>query len=216
MHIFLDESGDLGFDFNDKKPSRYFVITLLVCDNQETVTIIKKAIERTLKNKIAGHKELGNQQELKGSSIPFNIKAYFYKNISRADSWKIYSIILDKKTAFKKLTLPIDTHRLYNILANHLLKQVDFARAKTVNLLIDKSKNRDGINAFDDMLKLSLNVILPLNVPLNISHIPSHKSYGIQAVDLFCWGLFRKYMHADEEWYYLFKDKIAYEKNFLV
>ena len=30
MIIYLDESGDLGFDFENKQPSRYFVITVLV------------------------------------------------------------------------------------------------------------------------------------------------------------------------------------------
>jgi len=27
MYLYLDESGDLGFDFKNKKPSRFFVIT---------------------------------------------------------------------------------------------------------------------------------------------------------------------------------------------
>jgi len=34
MFIFLDESGDLGFDFENKSPSQKFVITLLVCESR--------------------------------------------------------------------------------------------------------------------------------------------------------------------------------------
>jgi len=30
--IYLDESGDLGFDFEHKKPSKKFVIAVLVCE----------------------------------------------------------------------------------------------------------------------------------------------------------------------------------------
>ena len=30
LHLFLDESGDLGFDFVNKKPSKFFTITILV------------------------------------------------------------------------------------------------------------------------------------------------------------------------------------------
>lgn len=86
---------------------------------------------------------------------------------------------------------------------------------KTVNLFVDRSKNRDGINEFDEMLRVSLNTILPLNVPLNISHIRSGESYGIQAVDLFCWGIYRKYVHLDEEWYDFFQSRIVYEQRFL-
>ena len=40
-YIFLDESGDLGFDTN-KKNSRYFVVTILFTEN-------KNAIEKTVK-----------------------------------------------------------------------------------------------------------------------------------------------------------------------
>ena len=56
--------------------------------------------------------------------------------------------------------------------------------------------------------------MLPLNVPLNIRHMCSHQSYGIQAVDLFCWGIFRRYERGDEEWYRKFSDKIVYEQRF--
>ena len=66
-----------------------------------------------------------------------------------------------------------------------------------------------------DMLRVTMDTILPLNVPFNISHIRSHESYGIQAVDLFCWGIYRKYVHHDEEWYDVFQDKIVYEQRFL-
>jgi hypothetical protein len=215
MYIYLDESGDLGFDFIDKNPSSHFIITLLVCDNQDAAKIIKKAAERTIKNKIHGKNKHHHINELKGTGTTFDVKSYFFKNANKNNSWKIYSIILDKKAVLNKLSHPINKHRVYNVLANHLLKQVDFSGASVINLLIDQSKNRDGINEFDDMLKVNLDTILPLNVPFNISHIRSHQSYGIQAVDLFCWGLFRKYVHCDEEWYGLFKSKVVYEQRFL-
>ena len=35
--IFLDESGDMGFD--NPKASKYFIVTLLVCDVKEEVEI---------------------------------------------------------------------------------------------------------------------------------------------------------------------------------
>ena len=50
--IYLDESGDLGFDFNNKGTPRYFIITLLVCRNKKTVEHVKNAVKKTLKNKL--------------------------------------------------------------------------------------------------------------------------------------------------------------------
>lgn len=213
MHIYLDESGDLGFEFGDRNPSSHFIITLLVCDNQESAKAVKKSVEKTIKNKM--NTKNHNTHELKGTGANLGIKTYFFKNAAKNNSWKIYSIILDKKILLNKLTGPIDKHRIYNVLANHLLKQVDFSFASTINLFVDWSKNRDGINEFDDMLRVTMDTILPLNVPFNISHIRSHESYGIQAVDLFCWGIYRKYVHRDEEWYDIFHCKIVYEQRFL-
>jgi len=34
--IYLDESGDLGFDFSKAKTTSTFIITLLVCDGAES------------------------------------------------------------------------------------------------------------------------------------------------------------------------------------
>lgn len=75
MHIYLDESGDLGFEFNDKNPSSYFVITLLVCDNHESAKAVKKSIEKTSKNKINAKSQ--KLYELKGTCSNLNIKTYF-------------------------------------------------------------------------------------------------------------------------------------------
>ncbi len=52
MIIYLDESGDLGFDFNGKNPSRKFVITILVCNGQNVSREFRKAVRRTIKNKL--------------------------------------------------------------------------------------------------------------------------------------------------------------------
>jgi hypothetical protein len=51
MYIYLDESGDLGFDFSKTKTTKKFVITLLVCDTPMAPAIFKKAVHRTLRNK---------------------------------------------------------------------------------------------------------------------------------------------------------------------
>ena len=52
MHIFLDESGDLGFDFTSRKPSKFFTITLLVCKDKHSLDTIEIAVYRTIKNKL--------------------------------------------------------------------------------------------------------------------------------------------------------------------
>jgi len=49
--IFLDEAGDLGFDFKNKSPSTHFCITLLVCKNKHTLFKIKSAVKKNIGKK---------------------------------------------------------------------------------------------------------------------------------------------------------------------
>jgi hypothetical protein len=62
MFIYLDESGDLGFDFTKSKTTRHFVITLLVCDGRSVHVQFEKAVRRTLKNKLNRKKNQGRYE----------------------------------------------------------------------------------------------------------------------------------------------------------
>ena len=62
MHIFLDESGDLGFDFLKGGTSRYFVITILVASHYDLTAL---AIKRTLKTKFNQKKKIRQIAELR-------------------------------------------------------------------------------------------------------------------------------------------------------
>ena len=81
MFIFLDESGDLGFNPN-KNNSQHFTITLLVCEDKQVQDQIKKAVRRTLKNKI-NHKAKKKRivEELKGTGTSIDVKKYFYERM---------------------------------------------------------------------------------------------------------------------------------------
>ena len=56
MYLCLDESGDLGFDFENKKSSHYFVITLLAVSEAKSIKVINKAVVKTLDTKL-NHKK---------------------------------------------------------------------------------------------------------------------------------------------------------------
>jgi hypothetical protein len=52
-------------------------------------------------------------------------------------------------------------------------------------------------------------------IPLEIKHKNSCSDYGLNAVDLFSWGIFRKYERKDWEWYNIFKEKIKFDDIYL-
>lgn len=215
MYLYLDESGDLGFDFENKKPSRFFVITLLAIAEPKSIKIINNAVTRTLDKKL-NHKKKKHRLnlELKGSTTTLAVKKYFLDYIDRhATDLNIYSIILDKLSVLERIKKPIK-ERIYNHMTYQLLEKIQFPNVGHVNLTVDRSKNTLGIKEFNDFLYSNLNLRLDLATKLYISHDNSEKHKGIQAADIFCYGIARKYELKDESWYSFFKDKIKIECKF--
>lgn len=216
MFIFLDESGCLGFDFTKKKTSKKFVITILVLQNIDTVGKVRKAVRRTLKNKLnakKGNKRIVN--ELKGTRTALAVKEFFYRNMPR-EGWKIYTVVLNKPRVNNELRTKTGKKKLYNFLARFLLEKLDLSEAgQTVNLIMDRCKNKAEIKDFNHYVANQLEGLLPLHIFLNITHESSQENTGLQAVDLFCWGIARKYERDDFKWYDIFKKNIRFETGYL-
>src|ERR1700722_7946419 len=102
ISMFLDESGDLGFDFSKIKTSKVFVVNILVCNNLETLDSFSYAVRRTIKNKININKKYKKDGELKASKTELSIKKYFYRQLPE-NNWGIYSYVLHKKKVYKHL-----------------------------------------------------------------------------------------------------------------
>lgn len=216
MIIYLDESGDLGFDFENKHPSEKFIITLLVCDNSMVTRGFKKSIVRTIKNKLdKGRKGNRSIRELEGTGTTISVKRYFYQHPPKK-GWYLYTIALNKRRVFDNLKTKHGKKKLYNYIARILIEQIDLHKpGNAVTLIVDKCKNKDEIADFNQYIGNQLDALLPLDVPLNIYHKNSSANAGLQAVDLFCWGVFRKYERVDLEWYEVFRPHIAYETEYL-
>lgn len=212
MYIYLDESGNLGFDFTKKESTNFFVVTLLIIKTPIANRHIQKAIERTIRTKFPKKKRAA-VFELKGSKTNIKVKRYFYGLVEECN-FEIFTLILNKRRVYDYLKG--DKERLYNYIARLLIEKCPFHKAKErVVLVLDKSKNRKEIREFNRYLLLQLEGILPLNIPLEIYHLSSHENKGIQAADLFCWGIFRKFERKDMGWYQIFKKKIAFETIYL-
>ncbi len=218
MFIYLDESGDLGFDWAKKSTTPYFIITLLVCYDDDTKNKIRKAVKRTLKNKI-NHKKNKKRitYELKGTSTRLAIKNYFYEQLPR-NGWDIYGVILNKKRVYKNLQTIQGKKKLYNFLSRFVIEKINFPDTlKSIRLVVDRCKNTaEERKDFNIYLENQLQASIPnLDVMVDILHESSHENHELQAVDLFCWGIHRKVTHGDTEWFDIFKERIKSLKTYL-
>jgi len=216
MFIYLDESGDLGFDYSKKKTTKKFVITLLVCHSDIARRELGKAVRRTLKNKLNRSKNKSRCiRELKGTNTTLQIKKYFLRNI-KSDDWAIYALALNKSRVEANLKTKIGKKKLYNFLSRFLLEKLPLSTVeRNVEMVVDRSKNKKESKDFNQYLFNQVEALLPLNTAFDIFHLSSMESAELQAADLFCWGIFRKYERDDEKWYDIFKDKISYETEYL-
>lgn len=206
IFIYMDESGCLGF--KNPRASKYFVITLLKLDGLETQKSFFTAVRRTIKNKTSRTQRKTNF-ELKGSKTDLKIKKYFLKHLP-STGWSLYSVVLKKEKKHPNNLTSEEKERLYNFLTRYLLEHVISKQdISHLDLYMDKCKNKKEITEFNAYIKSNLN--LSSSTFLNINHVTSHSNPAIQAVDLFCWGIARKYLLGEIDWYNCFNKHIKLE-----
>jgi hypothetical protein len=209
LYLYLDESGDLGFDFFGKNPSKFFTVTILTLQGEQNNRVLIKAVQKTVRRKL---RKKGNP-ELKGSHTSIEVKKYFYKLV-QAIPFEIYALTLNKIRVYDYLTKKKD--RVYNFIARNVLDRIPLEKASTrIELIIDKSKNKKEVREFNSYIIRQLESRIDPRIPLDIYHHLSHENKGLQAADIFSWGIFRKYERRDLEWYNVFKEKVRYDDRYL-
>ncbi len=211
-HLYLDESGDLGHYTDSPGASRYFVITVLEVTNDKGRKAIEKAVARTLKNKIHQSRSYQTRSinELKATNTSLAVKQYFYRQIATIP-FHLYTVILDK-TRFGN-HLQFNHNRIYRFITHLVIKALPLETASTrATFVLDKRMGGVAMREFNELLRLQIESQIPPQIPLFIDHHNSNKTKPLQAVDLFSWGIYRKYEGGDTEWYDVFREKIKFER----
>ena len=106
-YIFMDESGDLGFNFKKKKTSKYFVIAFLFIKNKKPIErIIKKLFANFSKMEVRNRGGVIHAFKEKPTTRQKLLTSLNEKDIS------IISIYLNKSKVYTKLQ--DEKHVLYN------------------------------------------------------------------------------------------------------
>lgn len=214
-YLYLDESGDLGFDFVNKKPSKFFTVTILAIRGVDNNRKLIKAVKTTLNRKLNPKKHRKRiVQELKGRSTTLEVKEYFYNKIKDLP-FGIYSITLNKRRVYERLTR--DKPRIYNFVARQVIDNIPFEKnnSNRVELICDRSKSKPEILEFNSYIRTQIQGRLDPNITIDMKHWISQETPGLQAVDMFCWGIFQKYERKDTKWLNLYTKRIVFEDLYL-
>lgn len=181
----------------------------MLVKRQEDRKRIAKAVKRTIKNKLK--KPLSF--ELKGSKQSLEIKKYFYRHVQSVD-FELYALTLNKRRVYDYLHQKKD--RVYNFISRKVLDVIPLANASVrVSLIVDRSKSNKETGEFNDYIVRQIKGKIDPQIPLDINHHLSHEDLPLQAVDLFSWGIFRKYERNDIQWYEIYREKIKYDDIYL-
>jgi len=208
LYLYLDESGDLGFDFFAKRPSKFLTVTVLAGTGVENNRRLINAVKKTIRQKLPR-----GRREMKGSKDSSVVKEYFYNRVS-AVPFAIYSVTLNKRRVYESLAKRKD--RVYNFIARNVLDRIPIEGASSrIEVIIDRSKSKKEIREFNEYIIGQMKGRIDPRVPLDVYHRTSHENLGLQAADLFSWGIFRKYERNDAEWFTIFKTKVKYDSLYL-
>ncbi len=211
VYIYMDESGDLGFDITKWRTSKFFVITFLITKDEKTPNIIMKKSFNWMK-----HKKIKIKWWVFHAFSHLESTIQKVLNIAIEYDISIMTLVLDKRKVYSYTNS--EKHVLYNIIVNKLLDAVI-----NKNLVSDKDEiihfiasrretsktlNEQFVNYLKNKHKDQPNIIFEIKTP--------HQSKGLQLVDTISFSIYKKYENNNLDFYVIFEKKIKIEDGFFV
>jgi len=209
-YIFMDESGDLGFDFSKARTTKYFIITFLFVQEKKPVERVVRSIIRslpkTMKKKHSGvlhcHDEVSS------------VRKKLLDKVNQLDDAKIMIIYLNKKKVYTKLQE--EKIILYNYVTNILLDRIFGKKIIPTHEKIHFIASKRETNRFlNDNFKSYLHNTSLHNhkIPLHVEIKTPAEEKWLQVVDFLSRSLFRKYEYGDPSYANMIQSKIIEENH---
>lgn len=209
-YIFLDESGDLGFDFTKKRTSRFFVITFLFVPHKRPIErIVKKTFTSLSPRERKGHSGALHAVD----ELPKTRKKLL-SDLAKQDTITVLTLYLDKKRVYTKLNEEKEV--LYNFIANTLLDRILVKKLVPTDEPVILIASQRETNRFLNLnFKNYLETEAQRNhkVPLTVEIKTPCQEKGLQAVDFLSWAIFRRFELGDTTYYDHVKKKIVEESS---
>ena len=201
MYIYLDESGDLGFN---ERSSKHYVIAVLATHDPKT---IENALKRyRTKIRTTSSKKYRKLGEFKFNKAPDNVKISILNIITSKDV-KLGYVHVEKKQVYPRLHEKKNEFYAYvckELLYRFLIEPHD---PKKIHLIVDRQFAEKHRENFNNYLGWKIAELLGEAEVLNIAHRDSHQEPCLQAVDLVCGAIYRCYNRHDPKYFEIIKNK---------
>jgi hypothetical protein len=201
VDIYLDESGDLGFN---PTGSKYFVVGVMATTD---TTRLNRLVKRG--NRKFGMKEKGSI-EFKFNKSRETVRQYFLKGIADTNSWIVWKAI-QKENANADLRLKKD--KLYHYVCGSALEDI-FRRthAKEIHVILDRRQSkrtlRNDLDRYIEAKFLESHAGY-FSPKLTISHFDSTKCESLQVHDFAVGSIFQGLERHNQDYTNVIKEKIV-------
>jgi len=209
MHVFVDESGNLGFN---ETSTKFFIVAYIECKSPIKLQVeMKRALKVLHQRKKYPHSD----NELKFSRMNADCRKYVLQKISECDL-SVNAVIVEKTKVHSNLKT--DIPKLYNYLVVHnilLAIRPQLVDNKKVDITFDKSLSKWRIDEFNSYVKNKASFLLNTKgtklIPDNIflAHVNSMSEPCLQATDAIAGAYFQKYEHNDDFYVDLIANKVG-------
>jgi len=207
--VYLDESGDLGFDLDKPGTSRSFLVTIIVCEDPDRMDkLVTKVFRGFSKTQVKHHHGV--------------LHAYTEDPPTRRKllGWlaqepvSILVIHLDKTRVYTKMSE--EKHLLYNYVVNILLGRLAdhhlVRPGEPVRVVASQRETSPFLNA-NFAAYLTSNAVDEHGIDLVVEIKPASAEKGLQVVDCVSWGLYRKYESGDSSYADIIAGRIIEESS---
>jgi hypothetical protein len=212
LHVFVDESGDLGFS---KTSAKYFVVAYVECN---APIKIRTDLKRLLKHLHQKGIYSRSRNELKFSRMDNYCRKKVLQKITECDA-SLGVVVMEK--ARVKPDLRKDPTILYNwsVVHNIMLSLIpQITAGNKIQITFDKSLPMWKINKFNsyatDKAKYLLNE-QGNNFPtdcISLNHMTSEREFCLQAADAVAGAYFQKHEKQNDEYVKIIEHKVGFFK----
>jgi hypothetical protein len=212
LHVFVDESGDLGFS---KAATKYFVVAYMECNAPIRIqTDLKRLLKHLHQKKIYSR----SRNELKFSRMDDYCRKKVLQKIADFDA-SLGVVVLEKELV--KPNLRKDPTILYNwsVVHNIMLSLIpQITAGNKIQITFDKSLPIWRINQFNSYVENKASYLLyetgnslPPNC-ISLNHMTSEREFCLQAADAVAGSYLQKYEKQNDEYTKIIENKVGFFK----
>ncbi len=207
LYLFLDESGDFGFNFKKHGSTQHFMISLVLTDDRRGLEKIVKRVFRgfsKMERKSHGgvlHAYTETPQTRKKLLTLFHAHTRSH----------IFVMCVDKRKV--SVNLQNEKHTLYNFTVGVLLKRLYdtgvLSTNKKVCLIASRRETNKLLN--ENFIAYLKKQVKKHSGDMQITIQEPKEEKALQVTDMVSWAVFRKYEYRDDTYYSLLGNSIVEE-----